>query len=114
MSKLVEKCDRYEQEFKEKLGMKKVDRKLLEAVAKACGPSLYKKDAEKVACSDKKELERVRKNFLIKKLELKDTPKLDEGIAEACAAFGKSRNKFRAMFYYLLVKKFRKSKMFVG
>ncbi len=114
MSKLVEKCDRYEKDFKEKLGMKKVDRDLLVAVAKACGPALYKADSEKVACSDKKELERVKKNFLIKKLELKDTPKLDEAIAETCAAFGKSRNKFRAMFYYLLVKKFRKTKMFVG
>ncbi len=114
MSKLAEKCDRYEMELKEKVGLKSVDRKLLDAVTKACGPSIYKKDAEKVACSDKKELERVKKNFLIKKLELKDTPKLDEAIAETCAAFGKSRNKFRAMFYYLLVKKFRKSKMFVG
>ncbi len=114
MSKLQEKCDRYEKEFNEKLGVAKVDKKLLHAMCKACGPSLYKADAEKVACSDKAELLRVRKNFLIKKLGLKDSPKLDEGIAEACKAFGKSRNKFRAMFYYLLVKKFRKSKMFIG
>ena len=114
MSKLAEKCDRYEKELKEKLGLKSVDRKLLEAVAKGLGPSLYKKDAEKVACSDKKELERVRANFLIKKLGCKDTPKLDEAIAETCAAFGKSRNKFRVMFYYLLVKRFRKSKLYLG
>jgi hypothetical protein len=114
MSKLAEKCDRYEKELKEKIGLKSVDRKLLDAVAKACGPSIYKADAEKVACSDKKELERVKKNFLIKKLELKDTPKLDEALAEVCASFGKSRNKFRAMVYYLLVKKFRKTKMFVA
>lgn len=112
MSKLAELCDRYEKELKEKVGLSKVDRNLLNAVAKACGPSIYKADASKVACSDKKELERVKKNFLIKKLGLKDTPKLDEGLAEVCAQFGKSRNKFRAMVYYLLVKKFRKSKVF--
>ncbi len=113
MSKLSDLCDRYEKDFIEKEIVKKVDRPLLNAVAKACGPAIYKADASKVACSNKEEMARIRKNFLLKKLELKDTPKLDEGLAEVCAQMGsKNRNKFRAMFYYLLVKKFRKSKMF--
>jgi len=113
MSKLSDLCDRYEKELVEKVGLKKVDRDLLNKVAKACGPAIYKADASKVACSSKDEMARVKKNFLMKKLELKDTPKLDEGLAEVCAQMGsKNRNKFRAMFYYLLVKKFRKSKVF--
>ena len=113
MSKLSDLCDRYEKEFVDKGIVKKVDRKLLDAVAKGLGPSLYKADASKVACSNKDEMARIKKNFLIKKLELKDTPKLDEGLAEVCAQMGsKNRNKFRAMFYYLLVKRFRKSKVY--
>lgn len=115
MSKLSDLCDLYEKELMEKCGIKKVDRPVLNGVAKACGPALYKADATKVACSDKTELERIKTNFLIKKLELKDSPKLDEAIAETCAALGsKNRNKHRAMFYYLLVKKFKKSKMFAA
>lgn len=111
MSKFQECLDTYDKEFN-KLGLK-YDAKLLAKVAKACGPSIYNKDSSKVAASDAKELERIKKNFLIKKLELKDTPKLDEGIQAVIEQIGKSnRNKYRAMFYYLLVKKFRKSGVF--
>jgi len=98
---------------KKKIGGAKVDAKLLRAVAKACGPSLYKADASKVACSDKDEMSRIKKNFLIKKLGLKDTPKLDDGLKDVCAEMGsKNRNKQRAVFYYLLTKKFKKSGVF--
>lgn len=111
MSKLQECLDKYGAEF-DKLGIK-YDADMLKAVAKSCGPAIYKVDASKVSASDKEELARVKKNFLIKKLGLKDTPKLDEGIKEVIEQFGKSnRNKYRAMFYYLLAKKFRKSGMF--
>jgi len=111
MSKFDDCIETYKKSM-DKLGIK-VDEKLLRGVAKACGPSIYKADASTVSSRDPKEIARVRKNFLIKKLELKDTPKLDEGIQEAIAAFGKgNRKKYRAIFYYLLVKRFRKSKMF--
>ncbi len=111
MSKFQECLETYEKEFK-KLGIK-VDSKLLEKVAKGCGPSLYSKDASKVSSADPKEMERVKKNFLIKKLGLKDGPKLDEGIQAVIEQIGKSnRNKYRAMFYYLLVKQFRKASFY--
>ena len=49
----------------------------------------------------------------MKKLELKDTPKLDEGIAAVMETYGKSvRKKHRAVVYYLLVKHFRKGSVF--
>ena len=49
----------------------------------------------------------------MKKLGVKDTPKLDETIKAVCAEMGaKNRNKYRVIFYYLLVKKLRKSKVF--
>lgn len=96
-----------------KLGMKSVDKKLLTAIGKSLGPSLYKADAAKVACSDPKELDRIKKNFCIKKLGVKDTPKLDEKIKEVCSDMGaKNRNKQRVVFYYLLVKKLKKSKVY--
>lgn len=110
MSKLIELCDKYEATGK-KMGWK-IDRTLLEKVAKGCGPSIYRKDASLVAASDKKELERVKKNFLIKKLGMKDTPKLDEAIATVCTDFKGVRQKPRALFYYRLVVNLRKKAMY--
>ena len=113
MGKLQELVDQYHEEMTGKLKMSRVDKPLLTAVAKSLGPSLYRKDAAKVACSDKAERDRIKKNFLIKKLGLKDTEKLDAGIKEVCKDMGSSnRNKYRAIFYYLLAKKFRKSGVF--
>lgn len=83
------------------------DMALLTKVTIGCGPSIYDNDAQTVAASDKDELERIKSNFLVKKLGLKDGPSLMDGINAAVEAYGKSeRNKFRAVFYYLLVKHF--------
>lgn len=83
------------------------DMALLTKVTIGCGPSIYDNDAQTVAASDTEELERIKSNFLIKKLGLKDGPSLMEGIHAAVETYGKSeRNKFRAVFYYLLVKHF--------
>ena len=90
---------------------KKPNKELLRKVAKGLGPSIYKRDSSMVATSQPKELETVKKKFLIGKLGCKDTPKLDEGIAAVKAKYAK-RAKFRAVFYYLLVKHFRKSAVY--
>ncbi|MCU0826321.1 MAG: DUF2853 family protein [Tabrizicola sp.] len=85
------------------------DMALLTKVTIGCGPSIYDNDAQTVAASDKDELERIKANFLVKKLGLKDSPALMEGIHAAVDTYGKSeRNKYRAVFYYLLVKHFGK------
>ena len=111
MGKRDELIEKYKVQMK-KVGIK-IDAALLTGVTKACGPSIYNNDASKVAASDPKELERIKKSFLIKKLGLKDSPKLDEGIAEVIKIYGKStRPKYSAVFYYLLAKQFRKSGMF--
>jgi small subunit ribosomal protein S1 len=102
MSKLQEKIELYTSEA-EKLGLG-LNTELLAAVTKGLGPSIYKVDAEKVSSSDKKELETVKKNFLIKKLGLEDSDKLDAAIATAIEKIGKSnRNKYRAILYTILV-----------
>jgi len=112
MSKREELIAKYAKDLKEKCGMEP-DMKLLTSVTIGCGPSIYNADASTVSGSDPKELATVKKNFLIKKLGLKDTPKLDEGIAEAINTYGKSnRTKYRAVMYYLLVKHFRKASVY--
>ena len=112
MGKFAEFCEMYKKDMTEKLGMQ-VDEALLEAVAKACGPSIYSADAGKVSCSDQSELDRVKNNFLIKKLGLADGPELDSAIKDVCSEMGSSnRNKWRPVFYYLLVKKFGKESTF--
>ena len=113
MGKLDDLLAKYKENMTDKLGIKKVDDALLKAAAKACGPALYKKDASTVASGDAAELERVKNNFLIKKLGLPDSPKLDAGIKKVVDTFGSSnRNKYRAIFYYLLIKEFKKESMF--
>ena len=103
--------DTYKSEFK-KLDVS-FDEALLEKVAKGCGPSIYNRDASTVSGSDEAELATVKKNFLIKKLGLSDSKELDSAIAEVVETLGKSnRNKYRAMFYYLLVKKFKKESVY--
>lgn len=113
MSKLDEKLSLFQKEMTTKLGMTSVDVKLLTAIAKSLGPSLYKTDSEKVACSDNKELDRVKQNFVIKKLGLKDDASLDAEVKKVCEQMGATnRNKYRVIFYYLLVKNLKKESVF--
>jgi Protein of unknown function (DUF2853) len=108
MSRRDDLIAKYAEDLKAKCGMT-ADMDLLRKVTVGCGPAIYDADAETVAASDPDEMERVRKNFLIKKLGLSDGPALADGIRAAVEAYGQSeRNKFRAVFYYLLVKHFRK------
>ena len=87
------------------------DLDLLKKVTIAVGPAIYDNDAQTVAASDPAELERIKANFLAKKLGV--TQGADEGIAAAIEAYGKSeRNKYRAVFYYLLVKHFGKESIY--
>jgi hypothetical protein len=112
MSKFQEAVETYVGEMK-KLGISGISEDLISAVAKGLGPSIYNTDSSKVSCSDDSELGRVKTNFLIKKLGLKDGPDLDAAIKEVCETMGSSnRNKYRAIFYALLVKKFGKESVY--
>ena len=85
------------------------DMTLLTRVTIGLGPSIYNRDSANVSGTDEKELERVRKNFLIGKLGLPDTAELDTAIAGIMDRYGVSeRTKYRAVIYYLLTKKFGK------
>lgn len=111
MSKFNELVELYQKENKRlNLGL---SNGLIEKVAKGCGPSIYSADASTVSGSDPKELATVKKNYLIKKLGLKDTPKLDTAIAEVMDKMGKSnRKKYRALVYASLCKKFKKGSVY--
>jgi hypothetical protein len=108
MSKRAELIEKYHKEM-DKLGIKNVDAGLFEKVVIGCGPSIYNADSSTVSGSDEKELATVKNNFLIKKLGLKDGAELDNAISGVIDTLGKSnKNKYRAIFYYLLVVKFNK------
>lgn len=84
------------------------------AITKYLGPSIHHSDASLVACSDPKELEDIKTKFLMGKLGMEDSPRLDQAIKEACGGLGQSnRNKHRASFYYLLVAILNKESVFI-
>ena len=112
MSKQQEYLEKYAADYKEKFG-KAADLDFLEKVVKGLGPSIYLKDAETISGSDQSELDTVKKNFLIKKLGLADSPELDTAIAKVLEAYGQSnRNKYRAVVYYELAKHFKKESVY--
>ncbi len=102
----------YASDLKEKCGID-VDMDLLTKVTIGCGPSIYNADASTVAGSQKSELETVKTSFLMKKLGLPDSDDLMAAIDEAIETYGKSnRNKYRAVIYYMLTKKFGKESVY--
>lgn len=106
MGKRDDLIAKYASDLKNKCGVTP-DMALLTKVTIGCGPAIYNDDASTVAATQPSELETIKNNFLIKKLGLKDGPALMEGINAAIAKYGHSeRNKYRAVFYYLLTKHF--------
>lgn len=89
------------------------DMDLLTKVTIGCGPAIYNPDSQTVAASDASELETVKKNYLMKKLGLADSPALMEAINAVIDAYGRSeRNKYRAVVYYMLTKHFGKESVY--
>lgn len=112
MSKRDELIAKYADDLKNKCGMSP-DMDLLTKVTIGCGPSIYNADASTVSGTDESELETVKNNFLIKKLGMSDSAKLDEGIDAVITTYGKSnRNKYRAVVYYMLTKHFGKESVY--
>ncbi len=110
--KRAEKIALYAKHIKKYYG--EVDRDFLTLVVKNLGPSIYKKNAETISCSDPKELKTVRKNFLIKKLGIDASDGvLNAAIQDVCEELKSSRTKYRATFYYALAKKFKKESALV-
>ncbi len=108
MSKFEEKLTTYSAALKSLDAGADMD--LLRKVTKGLGPSIYNADSNKVACSDKTEVERVVANFAVKKLGASE----EEGskaVQEVCAEYTE-RAKHRAVFYYMVVKKLGKEDVY--
>jgi hypothetical protein len=85
------------------------DMALLTKVTIGCGPAVYSPDSSLVAGADPEEIQRVKNNFLMKKLGMADGPQLVDAIAAVLNTYGQAeRNKHRAVVYYMLVKHFGK------
>ncbi len=102
----------YAADIKSKFG-ESPNMELLTKVAMGLGPSIYNQDASKVSGSDDKELERIKTNFLIKKLGMADSPALMDGIRSVMKTYGTSeRNKHRAVVYYMLTRHFSRETVY--
>jgi hypothetical protein len=82
-----------------------VNKELLATVTKGLGPANYKLDAMFVAASDKKELETVYKNFVVKKCAATDEKKGRKAVMDAKEKMSGVRKKYRGAFYYIIAKK---------
>jgi hypothetical protein len=112
MGKRASLIETYADDLKTKCRMD-ADIDLLTKVTIGCGPAIYRADASLVAGSDPKELETVKKNFLVKKLGLADGPELDAALDEVIETYGRdNRQKYRAVVYYMLTKRFGRESAF--
>ena len=86
-----------------------VDEAFLAIIVKNLGPSIYRKNAEMVSCADPKELDTVRRNFLVKKLGMSEEKEILDGfIQDVCQELKGVSHKYRATFYYRLAKNLKK------
>jgi outer membrane protein OmpA-like peptidoglycan-associated protein len=91
------------------------DEKVVKAIVRYCGIALQKVDSSLVAFSDAKETDRVRQNYLKKKLGLKHSDaELDAGIAAVGERMKADRTKNRVTVYYLLAEHFGSLGVFGG
>jgi hypothetical protein len=108
MSKRDDLIARYADDLRTKCKVEP-DMALLTKVTIGCGPAIYNADSAVVAGSDPEEVQRVKANFLMKKLGMADGPQLVDAINAVLNVYGQAeRNKYRAVVYYLLVKHFGK------
>ena len=90
------------------------DDEAIAGVIRHCGIALQKADSSLVSFSDKAELDRVKKGFMTKKLEITDEAKADALLAEVEEAMKADRTKNRVTVYYLLAEKAGRLDVFGG
>jgi hypothetical protein len=95
-----------------KFAKKPLNEAAFAGLSKAYALVMSKSDTRYVACSDAAELERVRENFLKKKLGLTASD-LDATIKSVCEHMKADKTKSRLTFYYLLAEHYGKLDTFV-
>lgn len=112
MSKRDVLIEKYAADIQDKFG-EQPNMDLLTKVTVGLGPSIYNLDSSRVSGSSEKELETVKNNFLIGKLNLSDGPELLDAINGIIDKYGRSdKNKYRAVIYYMLTKHFDKESVY--
>lgn len=92
----------------------KADDAAIAGIVRYCGIALRNRDSALVSFSDKAETDRVRTNFLKKKLALTQADSvLDAAIAKVGEAMKADRTKNRVTVYYLLASEFKQLGLFV-
>ncbi len=110
MSKFDEVVDACKQQM-DKCGIA-CDDKLLLAIAKSLGPSIYNKDSSLVAASNQGEMDNIRTKFIAGKLGVQGGD-AEAALTHAIEALGSSnRQKLRPVFYYLIVKHLGKESVY--
>jgi hypothetical protein len=90
-----------------------VDEAAVNGIIRHLGIALRSRDASLVACTDPKELERIRDGFCRKKLRLEEPDDaVDSAIQSVCEAMKADTTKARVTFYYLLAEHYGKLDLF--
>lgn len=87
------------------------DDKVIAGIVKHCGIALQKADSSLVSFSDQAELDRVKKGFLTKKLQVPED-QMDKALAAVGETLKGTSRKNRVTVYYLLAKHFGKLDLF--
>ena len=95
-----------------KFATKPLNEAAFAGMSKSYALVMSKPDTRYVACSDPAEVERVRENFLKKKLGLKSGD-LDGSIKTVCEHMKADKTKSRLTFYYLLAEHHGKLDLFI-
>ncbi|MGX1744830.1 DUF2853 family protein [Bosea sp. NPDC055353] len=95
-----------------KFAKKPLNEAAFAGMSKSYALVMSKPDTRFVACSDPAELDRVRENFLKKKLGLKSGD-LDGSVKAICEHMKADKTKSRLTFYYLLAEHHGKLDLFV-
>ncbi|RUM99751.1 DUF2853 family protein [Pseudaminobacter arsenicus] len=84
------------------------DADVVNKIVKHLGIALRNRDSSLVSCTDAKELDRVKANWIAKKLGVSDGAKADAAIEKVCKAMSADNTKSRVTFYYLAAKELGK------
>ncbi|MBJ2173027.1 DUF2853 family protein [Aureibaculum sp. A20] len=111
MSELAEKLAKLKEKAESQLkesGVSKIDTALVDDLVSRMRLIVSNKDAILVSGTDPKELETVRKNFVVKKLGVDDKEKGEAAVKKVAEKMSGIKQKNRVAFYYMVQKELGK------
>lgn len=111
MATTAEKLEKYKATATAQLkdaGVEKINEELLDTLVNRMKTMIDNKDATLVSTTDPAELETVRRNFVVKKLEIDDKEKGQAAVNAVAEKMKGVKQKNRAAYYYLVQKELGK------